>query len=149
MRERVVLVDFYLLVSTITLTIQLVTFALLLIGYNLKRQKRYRQHGLLMVAAVVLHLISVFAIMIPSFEAIAFTVTNLAQTDIYLAYIHAILGSIALVLGIWLTVSWRLRQGLQYCAPKKRFMLVTFGVWTAAILIGIVLYFLFYMPLMV
>ena len=141
--------DFYLLVSTVTLAIQLVIFALLIVGFALKRQKRYRQHGFLMVAAVVLHLISVLAVMVPSLDAIAFTPTGLPETVLALSVIHAFFGLTALVLGIWISASWRLRQSIQYCAPKKRFMLATFTVWTIAILIGAALYFILYLPLMV
>ncbi len=140
--------DFYLLVSTITLVIQLVIFALLLISLSLKRQKRFRQHGILMFAAVFLHLISALAIMAPSFYAIMFTPTGLSATVTALSVFHGILGLTALVLGIWITVAWRFRQSLQYCAPKKRFMMATFAVWTIAILIGTALYFILYMPLM-
>ncbi len=141
--------DFYLLISTVTLVIQLVVFVLLLVGFNLKRQKRFRQHGLLMVSAVILHLISVLAVMIPSFEAIVFTTTGLPETIIALSIVHGILGLTTLTLGIWIAASWRFRQGLQFCAPKKRYMLATFIVWTVAILIGVALYFILYLPLMV
>lgn len=141
--------DSYLLVSTASLIIQLVIFVLLIVSVNLKRHKRFRQHGLLMVSAVVLHLISVLAVMVPSFGAIAFTMTGLSETVIALSIAHGILGLIALVLGIWITGSWRFRQSLQFCTPKKRSMLATFIVWTAAILIGVALYFILYLPLMV
>jgi hypothetical protein len=141
--------DFYLLVSTLTLVIQLVVFALLIVGFTLKRRKSFLQHGFLMVSAVFLHLISVLIIMVPSFEAITFTVTALPVTIVALSIIHAVFGLTALVLGIWISASWRFRQGLQYCAPKKSLMLVTFVVWTIAILIGVALYFILYMPLMI
>jgi hypothetical protein len=141
--------DFYLLISTVTLVIQLTVFALLIVSLVLKNQKRFRQHGILMFAAVFLHLISALAVMVPSFYAIAFTPTGLSATVTALSVFHGILGLTALVLGIWITVSWRFRQSLQYCAPKKHFMLVTFAVWTTAILIGTALYFILYMPLMV
>jgi uncharacterized membrane protein YozB (DUF420 family) len=141
--------DFYLLVSTMTLVIQLIVFVLLIAGYTLKRRKSFRRHGFLMVSAVFLHLISVLIIMVPSFEVIAFTVTGLSGTVVALSIVHGVFGLTALVLGIWISASWRFRQGLQYCAPKKRLMLVTFAVWTIAILFGIMLYFILYMPLMV
>jgi uncharacterized membrane protein YozB (DUF420 family) len=141
--------DFYLLISTITLVIQLIIFVLLIVGFGFKRQKRYRQHGLIMVSAVILHLISVLAIMVPSIAVIAFTQTGLPETVVALSGVHAVFGVTALALGIWISISWRFRQSIQYCAPKKRFMLITFTVWTIAILIGTALYFILYMPLMV
>lgn len=141
--------NFYLLVSTVTLAIQLIIFVLLIVGYNLKRKNRYRQHGFIMVSAVILHMISVLAIMVPSIVVIAFTPTGLPEAVVALSGVHAFFGLTVLALGIWISVSWRFRHSLQYCAPKKRFMLVTFTVWTIAIIIGTALYFILYMPLMV
>jgi uncharacterized membrane protein YozB (DUF420 family) len=141
--------DFYLLVSTITLALQLTAFALLIIGYNLKRQNKFRQHGVFMFTAVILHIITVLIIMVPSFGVIAFTTTGLPETVVAFSVIHAIFGLTALVLGVWIAFSWRFRQSLAYCMPKKRFMLVTFTAWIIAIFLGSALYFILYMPLMV
>lgn len=140
--------EYYLLFSTSSLVIQLVVLALLIVGVALKRQKRFRQHGTLMVAAVVLHLISVIVVMGPSFGAIAFTATGLSETIVALSILHGILGLVALIFGIWLTAVWRFRQSLQYCAPKKKLMRATFTSWIIALLIGVALYFILYLPLM-
>ncbi len=141
--------DFYLLVSTITLVIQLVIFVLLIVGLGLKRQKRFRQHGFLMVSCVVLHIVSVIVIMVPSFSAISFTPTGLPTVILALSGIHTFFGLAALILGLWLSAVWRFRQSLEYCMPKKRFMLVTFSVWLIAISLGTTLYFVLYLPLMI
>lgn len=141
--------DFYLLVSTVTLVIQLVIFVLLIVGLGLKRQKRFRQHGLLMVSCVALHMVSVIIIMVPSFAAISFTPTGLPTIIVALSAIHTFFGLAALILGLWLSAAWRFRQSLEYCMPKKRLMLVTFAVWLIAISLGTTLYFVLYLPLMV
>lgn len=139
--------DYYQLIATTSLTIQLTVLALLIVGFTLQRQKKFRQHGLILFSAVVLHAILVFVIMIPSFGVIALTETGLSSLTVSITMIHAMFGTAALVLGIWLVASWRFRQSLQYCAPKKRFMLVTFGLWLSAIFIGIVLFFGLYFPM--
>ena len=55
--------------STISLVIQIVVLGLLLSAVFLKNQKKYRQHGIVMFSAVVLHIISIMVVMIPSFGA--------------------------------------------------------------------------------
>jgi uncharacterized membrane protein YozB (DUF420 family) len=140
--------DYYLLISTSSLVFQLVILALLIVSVGLKQKKRFRPHGMLMAAAVVLHLISVLIVMIPSFEAIVFTVTGLSQTIVAFSVVHGVLGLVALVLGIWIVVAWRFRQSLQYCTPKKRIMDATFTSWIIALVLGIALYFILYLPLM-
>ncbi|MGD6934115.1 MAG: hypothetical protein ACQCN5_07920 [Candidatus Bathyarchaeia archaeon] len=139
--------DYYLLLSTGSLIVQLAILAFLIVGVGLKRQKRFRQHGLLMTVALVLHLISIAFVMGPSFQAIAFTVTGLSVMVVALSVVHGVLGLISLVLGIWVILAWRFRQSLQYCAPKKKVMLATFTSWIVALLIGAALYFILYLPL--
>lgn len=140
--------DFYLLVATISLVIQLVVLVLLVTGHVLKRQKKFRQHGLLMLSAVVLHVIMILTVMLPAFSVIAFTPTSLSLMVVATAMVHGTLGIVTVLLGIWIVASWRLRTSLQYCAPKKIVMRTTFILWVITITIGIILYFSLYMPLM-
>ena len=141
--------DIYLLVATLSLLVQVIALVLLTAGYVLKRRTKFRQHGLLMFSAVVLHAILAFAVMVPSFTIIAFTQTNLSLLIVSTVMVHTAFGIISLVLGIWIVGSWRLRASLAYCAPKKSIMRITFILWVIAILIGIIMYFSLYMPLMI
>jgi len=108
--------NIYFLASTVTLIIQLVILVLLFWGFSLQRRKRFYQHGTLMAAAVVLHLILVLIVMIPSLVVITITISGFSTTIIALLAAHGVLGLTTLILGIWLTVTWRFRQTLQYCA---------------------------------
>jgi len=74
--------DYYQLIATTSLTIQLTVLALLIVGFTLQRQKKFRQHGLILFSAVVLHAILVFVIMIPSFGVIALTETGLSSLTV-------------------------------------------------------------------
>jgi len=56
------------ILATFNLVIQLVVIGLLLGGYWLKRMKKFRQHGITMLSAVVLHAILIFTWMIWSFK---------------------------------------------------------------------------------
>ncbi len=142
--------DYTQLIATISLTIQLIVLGLLISGYTLKRMKKFRQHGITMLTAVVLHLIVIFWVMVPSFMKgiIPYISGNGADIIVIIGLVHAALGIIAAVLGTWIVGSWRLRQTLQYCIPKKRIMLLTITLWIIAIALGILLYLRLYTTLL-
>lgn len=116
-------------------------FGLLLFAYNQKRKKKYRQHGIIMTVAVVMHLIVIVSWMIGSL-AVFFSTTPLDLGSILQlsALVHAALGAIAALAGVWLVGSWRLQVDIQKCFARKRWMLTTITVWSAAMLLGIILY---------
>jgi uncharacterized membrane protein YozB (DUF420 family) len=138
--------DYYQLVATISLTIQIIVLILLLSGYSLKRMKKFRQHGITMLTAVILHVIMILAVMLPSFilGVIPLILANTSFALTIMAPLHGIMGIIAAVLGVWIVASWRLRTSLQYCMPKKKLMLLTLTLWLIALLLGILLYLHFY-----
>lgn len=128
--------------STISLGIQIVVLGLLLSAVFLKSQKKYRQHGVVMLSAVVLHIISIMVVMVPSFGAF-FSMpgtVNFVDTLVIVTLIHVSAGLLAAVLGFWLVSSWHLKADLQTCFRKKRIMDITFVLWLLAIVLGIVLY---------
>jgi hypothetical protein len=138
--------DIYTLVATVSLVLQIVILILLSGSLELKRRKKFRHHGITMLTAVVLHTISIVAVMIPSFRVITagdFTVFSL------IAYVHGAAGALAELLAIWILVTWRLRTSIQYCAPKKKLMLLTLSLWLTAIVLGILLYLYYYTTLLV
>jgi uncharacterized membrane protein YozB (DUF420 family) len=127
--------------ATLSLVIQLVVIGLLLGGVWLKVLKKFRQHGITMLAAVVLHAVMIFAWMIPSFSLfISPGSINLADTITVMILVHAFTGIAATVLGIWLVAAWRLQADMKTCFAKKRVMLVTITLWLMALVIGISLY---------
>jgi uncharacterized membrane protein YozB (DUF420 family) len=127
--------------ATLSLVIQLVVIGLLLGGVWLKVVKKFRQHGITMLAAVVLHAVMIFAWMIPSFSLfISPGSINLADTITVMILVHAFTGIAATVLGIWLVAAWRLQADMKTCFAKKRVMLVTITLWLMALVIGISLY---------
>jgi uncharacterized membrane protein YozB (DUF420 family) len=128
--------------STVSLLIQIVVLALLICAIILKRQKKFRQHGIIMLSAVVLHIISILAVMIPSF-AVFFGGSGLVDyTDVYVIFtlVHVATGVTTALLGVWLVSSWHLQVNMQTCFERKRFMDVTLVLWSSAIIIGIVLF---------
>ena len=136
----------FALIATTDLIIQIVVLFLLLYGYLLKTQRRFRQHGIAMFVAVVLHLTMLFWIMIPSFVlgiVPGFIVPNVYGIVSVVTSIMAVTGALAVSLGVWLVASWRF-QDLKGCFNKKRIMLATMAMWLVSLSFGIVLYIVFY-----
>jgi hypothetical protein len=141
--------DYYQLIASINLGVQIVVLVLLLGGYWLKRMKKFRQHGIAMLIAVILHTITVLAVMLPSFVSavIPLILANTSAVVTVVAPLHGVMGIIAAVLGVWIVASWRLRASLQYCGlgkSKKKLMLFTLILWLIALFLGIILYLHFY-----
>jgi len=137
--------DIYTLIATVSLVLQIIVLILLFGSLGLKGRKKLRQHGITMLIAVVLHTISILAVMIPSFGVI--TSGDFPVFISAVAYGHGITGIIAEVFGVWIIATWRLRTALQYCAPKKKLMRLTLIFWLIALFLGIVLYLHFYTTL--
>ena len=128
--------------STVSMIIQLVVLALLVIAIVLKNQKKFRYHGITMFSAVVLHLISILAVMIPSISGF-FAVPeliNYADPFVVLTMVHVAAGILAAGLGIWLVGVWHLKTDMQTCFKNKRIMDITFVLWLLSIVLGVVLY---------
>jgi uncharacterized membrane protein YozB (DUF420 family) len=134
--------DYYQLVATSSLFIQIVVLILLIGGYWLKRMKKFRQHGITMLTAVVLHTVMILAWMMPSFSSLlgSSVSINLADMIVVTILVHAFMGIAADLLGIWLVASWRLRADMKTCFAKKSIMRVTITLWLIALVLGIILY---------
>ncbi len=127
--------------ATVSLVIQLVILGLLLGGVWLRAKRKFRQHGITMLTAVVFHAVLIFAWMIPSFDIFIFAdPINLADTITLMILVHALTGIAATVLGIWLVAAWRLKADMTTCFAKKRVMLATITLWLTALVIGFILY---------
>jgi uncharacterized membrane protein YozB (DUF420 family) len=137
--------NIFQITATTSLVIQLVVLGLLLGGWWLKTVKKLRQHGITMLAAVVLHAVMVFAWMIPIFNSLfgSLGAINLADMFTVIILVHAFTGIASTILGIWLVASWRLQANMKTCFAKKNVMWVTLVLWLIALVIGIYLYLRF------
>ncbi len=144
-----VTLDIYVFIATLSLIIQIAIIILLTYGYMLKRKFKFRQHGKTMATAVILHLITIATTMIPAFVAAVIPIyilpSPLMLTSI-VGLVHAIAGSTAFALGIWLVVAWGFKKDFKGCFSRKKFMVITFSFWIIAISLGITLYVIFYGP---
>ncbi len=95
-----------------------------------------------MFAATLLHSVTILAWMIPSFSGLITAPGAISLVDLLTIgiIIHAIAGMIAVILGVWIVASWRLRVDVKTCFAKKNIMRVTITLWIIALAIGIILY---------
>jgi len=112
----------FVLIATVSLTIQIVVLFLLIYGYTLKRRMIFRRHGFVMATALILHLAFVFGIMIPSFVLAIipeYVVTRLYSMTSIVSLIHVPLGVLAFF--VWCLAGCRLalwrHRGL-FCKKK-------------------------------
>jgi hypothetical protein len=131
----------HIFIRQYNLYLQVLFLAVVFVGYGLKKQKKFRLHGITMLAAVVLHLISVIVVMIPSYINVLPLIAEGALGAVYITVlIHGIIGILTTVLAVWIVASWRLRQSLKYCAPKKNAMRATLILWVLAVILAVLLY---------
>jgi hypothetical protein len=132
---------FDVLNSDVSLVLQIIVLALIIFAVILKSKKKFRQHGLTMLGAVVLHIGSILTVMVPSFGLFFGSGSiNFTDTVTVISLVHGFAGLIAAVLGVWLVGSWHLKADMQGCFQKKRLMDLTFGLWALAIVLGVIIY---------
>jgi hypothetical protein len=139
------------LIITASITIQFIVLILLIYGYHLKKKLQFRQHGIVMSSAVILHLSVIFSIMIPSLVLAViqeYIIPDPLQIISVVTVIHGTLGSITASLGVWIVTSWRFKKNIQGCIRRKKFMIKTLTVWITTLIFGITLYALFIGPLL-
>ena len=137
--------DFFLLIASLSLVVQIATLSIIISGYILKRKMRFRAHGTLMLIAVVMQFFSFLLIMGPAFVSLA--ENGLTQRPIGLSVVtivHASLGGVALATGIWIVASWHLQTSIENCIKKRPVMRYLIVTWILALILGITLYMLLY-----
>ena len=134
------------LITDVNLLIQIVSFLVLLISVVYKTKGKIKIHGYLMGLAVLLHFITFVVAMGPSFsDGIDFFITSTGLIGVQAMWIHAITGSIALILGIFLILVWIINlSNIAGCVKRKRIMDCTVILWAVSLIFGIVTYLSFY-----
>ena len=89
---------------------------------------------------------SFILVMGPSFiQSFAFFSSGLDLLGVQTAWVHAIPGSFALILGAYLVSVWAVKaRDVAPCYKKKRMMDATIALWLFSLLFGILTYILFY-----
>jgi hypothetical protein len=139
------LMDYILLIASLSLVVQLITLSILISGYILKRKMKFIKHGTLMLVAVAMQSVSFLLVMGPAFLLII--ENGLVQKPILLStvtLVHAILGGTSLATGIWIAGSWHLQTSVENCIRKRNIMRYLIITWILALIFGITLYVLTY-----
>lgn len=131
-------------VGNISLVLQIVILFLLVLGLPFfrgqtgkKEQKNLIAHGYSTVAALVLHTILIFVIMIPSLASGIPAVAYLTFVSAFTVTSHAILGTLAEILGLLIVAFW-LGKGPKKmtCWRHRRWMSFTFIIWVISVVNG-------------
>ena len=89
------------LITDINLLIQIVAIIFVIIGIVYKVKRKVKIHGYLMAAAIFMHFITFIIAMGPAFsESLEFYTSSTDLIGVQAMWIHAIAGSIGLIIGI-------------------------------------------------
>jgi uncharacterized membrane protein YozB (DUF420 family) len=134
-----------IVLSDFGLLLEIVVLAILFFGFMGGRSRNFRRHGLTMTVAVVLHAVSIFLVMAPSFVAFVDISSTLGLAGIVLLGIHVPVGILAEVLGVFLVAEWRFQPVENAaCKRRKRLMRPLFVLWVSGVVLGVLVYLYFY-----
>lgn len=127
--------------SELSMILQLLSIAVLVIGFIVVKQKKYKMHGSSMFAAGVLNILSVLTVMIP----VAFRLLDTSIPGFNLLFrSHILLGIVVIVLAGYILVDWRFQNPGPTCFQRKKWMLGLSLGWMAQVIIGILLFLRLY-----
>jgi uncharacterized membrane protein YozB (DUF420 family) len=135
-----------LIQTDINLILQIVTFIIIVVSVVYKNKRKFKTHAGLMGTAVILLVVTLFAVMLPSFRNnYDYFTTATSELRVQTTWIHMILGAITLILGIVLVIAWVLQpSNIAGCSRRKRIMDITILLWFISLMFGIATYILFY-----
>lgn len=135
--------------ADLNLIVQLTMGLALLVGMFLAKRKKFRAHKYCQTSVMLLNLIMIFLIMAPSFhKQVQPQVPGGLKESYYLVpYVHAILGTIAEVLGVYivLVAATKLVPKKLRFKRYKPWMRTELALWWLVILIGVSTYYVWYL----
>src|SRR5262249_15438007 len=135
--------------ADINLTVQFAMGIALLCGMYLARRRLFRAHKYCQASVMVLNLVMIFLIMAPSFHKQVEPQTAIALNQAYylLPWIHAVLGTLAELLGLYivLVAATRLVPRRLRFTRYRPWMRTELGLWWLVILLGFGTYYLWYL----
>jgi len=134
--------------ADLNLLVQIAMGVALLVGMMLARKKNFKAHKRCQATVVLLNLLMIFLIMAPSFHRSVEPQVPTGLRDAYylLPFIHATLGTIAELLGLYII----LVAATKWLPPRLKFdryrpwMLTCLTLWWVVILLGIGTYYVWY-----
>jgi hypothetical protein len=130
--------------AQVDLILQISIFVFLTVGLLVERKRKIKIHARLMLAAVVLNLVSFFAIMAPAWDNVGEGGAGGLST---IGMLHVTFGGLTMlsslwVLGTWLVPTLLLQNAKLRCYGKlnKRIMWVVLTLWLISLTMGCVLF---------
>lgn len=135
--------------SDLALLLEIVVFLVFLAGFVLVKARRdYAKHGPIMGVAIALHTVSILVVMVPSLLSSGGLFENLLGSLQLVILAHATLGILVEILGLYVVLAWALHyKDVKPCFKRKRIMRVLAVLWTIALILGIYVYILLYVPI--
>jgi plastocyanin/uncharacterized membrane protein YozB (DUF420 family) len=134
--------------ADLNLIVQIAMGLALLFGMYLAKRKKFRPHKYCQASVMVLNLLMIFLIMVPSFhkQVQPQVPGGLKETYYLLPYVHAMLGSLAEVLGVYivLVAATKLIPKKLRFKRYKPWMRTELALWWVVVLIGIGTYYVWY-----
>ena len=131
------------LLSDLTLILILFTAVLFTIGWQLARHKHYKAHRWVQTVSASINAIVVLSIMVRSYvvHILPGIPARLLQGDYAVTTVHAIIGAISLLLGIFvvLRANKLVPKRLRF-KNYKLFMRTAYGLYMLATLLGVFVY---------
>ena len=126
--------------------IQVIALILLVIGvypYRIRTKNRNLiMHGFFSIIAIGLNLATVLSVMIPAFSGNLVSIINLSLVQSAVVWLHAVLGIIAIVLGLIIILSWVTHPlGELGCSKMWKLMMPTFVIWAFVLVLGLAIHF--------
>ena len=134
-------------IGNVTLSLQVAIMFLLILGLPFVRggrgKKNVMRHGYLTVVALILHTLLIFIVMVPSFIKGLSEVGSLSILSAFDVWSHAVLGTVAEVLGLIMIVFWFSKPlNEMRCTKMKKWMMPTFIIWMISLINGALIHIL-------
>lgn len=130
--------------GSLSFIIQGIFLILLIYGFYLVREKKYKQHGYVFLLLTTLHFLSLFIIMIPAFlENASSYISNLFDVEYAISLIHIIIGATTEVIAAIIIINWvKNKYDVSKCFNKKAMRIIA-AFWFTSFFIGAVIHLIF------
>jgi plastocyanin/uncharacterized membrane protein YozB (DUF420 family) len=135
--------------ADLNLVLQLLMGLALLLGMWLARRKQFRAHAICQSSVMLFNLLLIASIMLPSFrlQTLPRLATSVHKADVFFAALHASLGTLAELLGLYviLVAGTKLLPASLRFKNYKPWMRTTLALWWLVILLGVGTYYFWYL----
>jgi uncharacterized membrane protein YozB (DUF420 family) len=130
----------------LNLILQAIILIVLGLAIYARLKHSYVKHAMLMGSGIVLHTVTIVAIMVPSLLSMDVLLRNLLTGFALLTIAHATVGSLVELMGIWLVATWLSNTAsVEKCFKRKNIMRVTIALWLTELILGIYVYMMLYL----